>query len=96
MPDEETRGAIFGAHQEDAARQGRHLPDSLASMSEGYTGAEIENVVREAGMNAIRAKREIVTKADFEKALDEVRPAIPKELADRIKRFKEEPENMYR
>ena len=29
-------------------------------------------------------------------ALKEVRPAIPKELADRIRRFKDEPENMYR
>jgi len=40
-------------------------------------------------MNAIRTNRSIVTKADFVFALEEVRPAIPKELADRIKRFKE-------
>ena len=38
-------------------------------MTENYTGAEIENIVREAGMNAIRNKRAIVRKEDFEKAL---------------------------
>jgi SpoVK/Ycf46/Vps4 family AAA+-type ATPase len=47
-------------------------------------------------MGAIRAKRDIVTKQDFNLALVEVRPTIPKELSERIKRFKDEPENMYR
>ncbi len=47
-------------------------------------------------MNAIRAKREVVKGEDFTRALKEVKPAIPKELAERIKRFKDEPENMYR
>ena len=47
-------------------------------------------------MNAIRKKREIVSMNDFVKALEEIRPAIPKEVADRIRRFKDEPENMYR
>ncbi len=96
MPDEQTRVAIFKVHTRKMPLGKDVSPDLLGKLSENYTGAEIENVVREAGMNAIRAKREIVTKADFDKALDLVRPAIPKELADRIKRFKEEPENMYR
>jgi transitional endoplasmic reticulum ATPase len=96
MPDESTRIAIFKVHTRKMPLGKDVSPDLLGKLSENYTGAEIENVVREAGMNAIRAKREIVTKSDFEKALDEVRPAIPKELADRIRRFKEEPENMYR
>ncbi len=96
MPDEDTRAAIFAVHTKKMPLAKDVSVDTLAEMSENYTGAEIENVVREAGMSAIRAKREIVTKADFDKALEEVRPAIPKELSDRIKRFKEEPENMYR
>ncbi|VVB76938.1 VCP-like ATPase [uncultured archaeon] len=68
----------------------------LANATENYTGAEIENIVREAGMNAIRTKRSIVRKEDFAKALEEIRPAVPKEVTDRIKRFKEEPQSMYR
>ncbi|MEM3744693.1 MAG: CDC48 family AAA ATPase, partial [Candidatus Micrarchaeaceae archaeon] len=96
MPDTETRKEIFKVHM-------KHMPidksvdiESLAEMTENYTGAEIENVCREAGMNAIRNNREVVKREDFEKALAEVKPAIPKEVADRIKRFKEEPTSMYR
>jgi transitional endoplasmic reticulum ATPase len=68
----------------------------LANLTDNYTGAEIENICREAGMNAIRNKRSVVTMEDFRKALKEIRPAIPKEVAERIKRFKDEPETMYR
>ncbi len=96
MPDLVTRHEILKVHT-------RRMPlakdvdlEELAKQTELYTGAEIENLTREAGMNAIRAKRDLVTKADFASAMIEVKPAIPKELAERIKRFKEEPENMYR
>ncbi|MGC8648885.1 MAG: CDC48 family AAA ATPase [Candidatus Micrarchaeia archaeon] len=96
LPDEETRFAIFKVHTKCMPLDKNVDLKTLAKVTENYTGAEIENVVREAGMNAIRNKRDKVTKADFEFALTEVKPAIPKELADRIKRFKEEPETMYR
>jgi len=47
-------------------------------------------------MNAIRANRDYVTREDFQRALQEVKPTIPKEITERIKRFKEEPTSMYR
>ncbi len=96
MPDEETRIAILEVHTKrmPLAKDVQLAP--LAKETEGYTGAEIENIVREAGMSAIREGRDIVDKKDFEYALTEIRPTIPKELTDRIKRFKDEPENMYR
>ena len=47
-------------------------------------------------MNAIRGNKTVVSKTDFVNALKEIRPAIPKDVADRIRRFKEEPEMMYR
>ncbi len=96
MPDAVARFEIFKIHT-------RRMPidkgvdlEELASATDNYTGAEIENICREAGMNAIRNNRDIVVLDDFKKAMREVRPAIPKEVADRIKRFKEEPESMYR
>ncbi len=96
MPDAEARLLIFQVHTE-------HMPldksvdlAELANITDSYTGAEIENICREAGMNAIRAKREVVKGEDFTRALKEVKPAIPKEFSERIKRFKDEPENMYR
>jgi transitional endoplasmic reticulum ATPase len=96
IPDEATRIAIFKVHTQRMPLAKDVNLEELAKETEDYTGAEIENVVREAGMEAIRASRPTVTKQDFAFALQEVRPAIPKELAERIRRFKEEPENMYR
>ena len=96
MPDEITRLEILKVHTKRMPLTKEVSLEELAKDTEEYTGAEIENLVREAGMNAIRNGREIVNKQDFKKAFEEVRPAIPKELAERIKRFKEEPENMYR
>ena len=96
MPNEAARLEIFKVHMKRMPIAKDVSIEQLAKATEGYTGAEIENLTREAGMNAIRANRNEVTKEDFEKALEEIRPAIPKELSERIKRFKEEPENMYR
>ena len=96
MPNEAARLEILKVHMKRMPIAKEVSIEQLAKATEGYTGAEIENLTREAGMNAIRANRDEVTKEDFEKALEEIRPAIPKELSERIKRFKEEPENMYR
>ena len=96
LPDEATRLAILKVHTKRMPLDKNVNLEDLAKTLESYTGAEIENVVREAGMNAIRTNRPIVSKGDFELALSEVRPAIPKEVEERIRRFKTEPENMYR
>jgi transitional endoplasmic reticulum ATPase len=96
MPDAETRYEIFKVHTKRMPLAKNVSLEELANETEGYTGAEIENVVREAGMFAIRANRLEVTKQDFENAIQEVKPAIPKELTERIKRFKDEPQSMYR
>ncbi|MGC8479265.1 MAG: AAA family ATPase, partial [Candidatus Micrarchaeia archaeon] len=96
MPNEEARLAILTVHTKRMPLDGDVDLKRVATLTENYTGAEIENVCREAGMNAIRNNRDIVKELDFSKALQEVKPAIPKELSDRIKRFKDEPESMYR
>lgn len=103
MPNVEARYSIFKIHTKSEEGPGKGMPldkdvdlRELANMTDNYTGAEIENVCREAGMNAIRNKRDIVIMEDFRKALRDVKPAIPKEVAERIARFKEEPETMYR
>jgi len=96
MPDEAARLEILKVYLKRMPVAKDVDISELAKATEGYTGAEIENLTREAGMNAIRANRNQVIKEDFDKALGEIRPSIPKELAERIKRFKDEPENMYR
>ncbi len=96
MPDANARLAILEVHTKRMPLDKDVDLVAIANDTEEYTGAEIENIVREAGMNAIRDKRQVVRKEDFAKAIQEIRPAIPKEVAERIKRFKEEPETMYR
>jgi len=48
----------------------------------GYSGADIDSVVREAGLNALRRDTEanLVTLEDFEAALKEVAPSITDEM----------------
>ncbi len=96
MPDAQSRLKIFEIHTRRMPIDKSVVLSEFANMTENYTSAEIENICRESGMNAIRNKRDIVTKEDFLKAMQDVRPTVPKELAERIKRFKEEPESMYR
>ena len=96
MPDDAARIKIFNIHTKKMPLDKDVNIEDLAAATENYTGAEIENVCREAGMNAIRHKRDVVNKSDFDHALTEVHPAVPRELSERISRFKEEPQSMYR
>ena len=50
----------------------------LARLTEGYSGADIEAVCREAGLNAMREdmNSKSVKKKHFDAALDEVKPSI--------------------
>ena len=96
MPDAPARLKILEIHTKRMPLDKSVVLSEFANLTENYTSAEIENICREAGMNAIRSKRDTVNKEDFMKAMQDVRPTVPKELAERIKRFKEEPESMYR
>ncbi|MEM3781858.1 MAG: CDC48 family AAA ATPase, partial [Candidatus Micrarchaeaceae archaeon] len=91
MPNAEARLAILKVHTRRMYLDKDVDLAEIANATENYTGAEIENVVREAGMFAIRDKRTIVKGEDFKKAMEEVKPSVPKEVSERIKRFKEEP-----
>ncbi|MDE1822870.1 MAG: CDC48 family AAA ATPase [Candidatus Micrarchaeota archaeon] len=96
MPDGDARLEIFKIHTKRMPLDKDVDLGQLADETENYTSAEIENICREAGMNAIRNKKDIVNMKDFDKALKEIKPSIPKEVSERIKRFKDEPESMYR
>ena len=96
MPDFETRLSIFQVHTKKMPLGKSVDLGVLATMTENYTGAEIENLCRVAGMNAIRHNKDVIEESDFKHALEEVKPAIPKEVAERISRFKDEPQSMYR
>jgi len=54
-----------------------HFKDIIAK-TEGYSGADLEALCREAGMEALRedVEAKIVTHKHFEKALGAIRPTI--------------------
>jgi transitional endoplasmic reticulum ATPase len=56
--------------------------DSLAQRTERFTGADLEDLVRRAGLTALRRGLDSVevTKADFEAALKETRASVTEEM----------------
>jgi len=86
-PDEKTRLEIFKIHTKKMPIAKNVSMDELAEKSEGYTGADIENVCREAGMVAIRKGSDAISTADFTEAFTAVKPSISKEYVERIKKF---------
>jgi len=65
--------------------------DKLAEKTEGYVGADIETLCREAGLLALREdiKAKEVTKKHFEMALNKVKPSIGKDLMERYQEIEE-------
>ncbi len=109
-PDKEARVEIFKIHL-----RGKPLADDvnieeLAEMTEGYSGADIEAVCREAGMLAIRelikpgmtkeeakeaAKKLKIAKRHFEDALKKVKPSLTKEDVKKYEKMIEDFHRMY-
>ncbi len=98
-PDEKTRLEILKIHTKAMPiTKAVNLPE-IATKTDGYTGADIENVCREAGMAAIRRGVNVdkVEPKDFEESLGTVKPSITKAYVDKIKKFaKGEANTMYR
>ncbi len=77
-PDEKTRLEILKVHVKNMPLTRDVRLEDIAKKTDGYSGADLEGLCREAGMNALReniATRE-VTRKDFEKALLAIRPSL--------------------
>jgi transitional endoplasmic reticulum ATPase len=55
---------------------------SIAQSTKSFSGADLVALCREAAVNAMQNKSEIVTNADFAKAIRLVRPSITKDVED--------------
>lgn len=73
VPDEEARRAIFEVHTEDKPLADNVDLDRLARRSDGYVGADIEAVSREASMIATREFIGNVDPEDIDGSVDNVR-----------------------
>ncbi len=81
-PDQEARLKILEIKTKDMPLSGDVSIDSIARRMDGYSGADIDSVVREAGLYALRRSTEAdtVNNSDFETAMSEIAPSITPEM----------------
>ena len=103
VPDEEARRKIFEVHTRDKPLAEGVVLDGLAARTDGYVGADIEAVTREASMAATREFLASVDPEDigdtvgnvkvtmdhFEHALDEVGPSVDEDTREQYEEIEE-------
>jgi transitional endoplasmic reticulum ATPase len=103
VPDEEARRAIFAVHTREKPLADDVDLDELAEETEGYVGADIEAVCREASMAATRefinsvgpeealdsVGNVRVSREHFEQALGEVNPSVTAETRERYEEIEQ-------
>ncbi|MCQ2973095.1 MAG: AAA family ATPase, partial [archaeon] len=72
LPNIEGRKEILKIYTENMSLDKEADVDLLATLTEGLSGADLKAVCTEAGMFAIREKRDAVTVADFMDAVDKI------------------------
>jgi transitional endoplasmic reticulum ATPase len=82
VPDGKARLKILGIHTKKMPLAADVDLEDLAQKTERFTGADLEDLTRRAGLIALRQSIEAstVTKDDFSKALREVRPSVTPEV----------------
>ena len=104
VPDEEARRQIFEVHTREKPLADDVDLDWLAAETEGYVGADVEAVAREASMAASRefihsvdpedvgesVGNVRISKEHFEEALDEVTPSVTEETKERYEEIEEQ------
>jgi len=91
VPEAEGRRHILGIHTSGMPLADDVELDRFVERTDGYTGADLEDLVRRAGLHALRADLEVerVTMADFEAALRDTRASVTEEMEREYERLLE-------
>lgn len=91
VPDREGRRKILSIHASRMPVADDVDLDDLAARTQRFTGADLEDLVRRAGMFALRGSIEAgsVTMSHFERALEETRASVTPEMEDEYDRIQE-------
>jgi len=92
-PDFEARLKILEVHTKEMPLDDEISLKKLAQMTEGYSGADLENVCREAGMQAIREHMEnleTIKNKHFEFALSKIKSTLPKTMIEKYENMAKE------
>ena len=89
VPDTAGRRRILAIHTEDMPLAGDVDLEAIARRTERFTGADLEDLVRRAGLTALRRGLEAatVTMADFDTALAETRASVTPEMLEEYERI---------
>jgi cell division protease FtsH len=77
-PDRNGREQILAVHLKKARLGPDVLPEELAALTPGFTGADLANLVNEATLLATRRDAEAVTMADFTNAIERIVAGLEK------------------
>ncbi|KAI6144320.1 P-loop containing nucleoside triphosphate hydrolase protein [Pisolithus tinctorius] len=72
LPNEQARLEILKIHAQAVNKSGEIDYDAIVKLTDGFNGADLRNVVTEAGMFAIRDDREYIIQEDLTKAARKV------------------------
>ncbi len=91
VPDRDTRLEILKVHTAEMPLKGVEV-DDLAERTDGFVGADIEALCKEAALNALRLNPDAseVRMSDFEKALTAVYPSTNEETMRFYERFRQD------
>lgn len=96
VPNEESRKSILAVHLRNTPLADTISLDDLAKRTEGFVGADLNALVVEAGMSALRRISNssskdtiIVTKDDFNEAFKRVKPSVSPDSAKYYKKVEE-------
>jgi cell division protease FtsH len=77
-PDKKGREQILAVHLKKAKLGGDVMPDEIAALTPGFTGADLANLVNEAALLATRRNGDAVTMADFTEAIERIVAGLEK------------------
>ena len=89
VPDKKARKDIFAVHTKNMPLAKDVKIAELIDKTEGYVGADIEAVCREAAMHALRDNLETkdIRMKYFNEALNKVRPSASKDIEEMYEQF---------
>src|SRR5438132_5902626 len=77
-PDKKGREQILAVHLKKAKLGGDVMPERIAALTPGFTGADLANLVNEATLLATRRNADSVTMADFTNAVERMVAGLEK------------------
>jgi len=89
VPDAESRRHILGIHTGAMPLAEDVDLDDVAARTERYTGADLQDVTRRAGLAALRRGLSGVGREEFETALKESRASVTPEMEEEYERIRE-------